>query len=201
MSEQQLREALDDLAGQVPGRGHVTSAWSRGRRRRHWQQVGVAVAALAVVGAGVSIAQQVPGDSGPTVVSAGNDARSDRADHGPTTGQVPFATYDNWQPGDSGMNALATGTLVLDGGCIYLDTGHGRNLVLIFPSQTRWHQAAQTISLEGKSVKVGERVGFGGGNVDTTSADHIPTSCQRSSANAAFFLVNGSFYHKNELRQ
>lgn len=184
MNEPEVRQALDDLAAQVPARDLTGGAWRRGRRLRRWRASATAAAAAAVVAAAIVVPTQLAGH-GPAPVATGNGPHHDS--HEQRQGPVPYAT---WHRDDNPvMNALGRGKLVLDDGCVYLREPDGRRTIPIFPDQARWNPANKTITLDGQTYGIGAHVRVGGGNTGASSADHIPKTCHRNKNGSSFWQV------------
>ena len=62
----------------------------------------------------------------------------------------------------NGDAAALAGELVVDGGCLYVDSGTERMQIAFPASAARWDEDEHTIVLSGGTAKVGQRVLFGG---------------------------------------
>lgn len=160
MNTRDLREAMDELARDVPAPDYAADAWQRGRRarRRHrWTVTAAAATAVAAIGASSWLTGLLP--------FAADDQYLDG------TGEKPFATY---QGRGGTMLGGITGKLTLEDGCIRI----GGDLPVLLPDRTRWNPARQELTLDGNSIRIGEEGGFGGGWVDeNTDVQNIPAGC------------------------
>jgi hypothetical protein len=89
----------------------------------------------------------------------------------------PVARYD-WD-GRSAMEALAQGTLALEGGCLVLAdaTGSAVHGVLVFPRHlTSWDNDTHVLTYAGHEYRMGDTVSAGGGSPGTAVGD-IPDAC------------------------
>jgi hypothetical protein len=103
----------------------------------------------------------------------------------------PLATYP---PPRTGKVALASGRVVLEGGCVYLASETADRTVLLFPRETQWDPSSRQIHLGNSTVRIGELVSAGGGFSPASDADYVPSGCQYD-ASAAM-----PFYQLSDIR-
>lgn len=186
MSEQHLREGLEELAGQVPDReGLEEQAWAQARRTRCRRIVLAGVAAAAVLVAGVAVVPQLASIASPFAVSSGDNSPAG------TEENPPFATS---RTAGTDLAGTLPGKLVLVDGCVYLDiTAHDARLLLMFPPDSTWDPARQQITFDDSTVSIGDdHVSFGGGLEPASRANYIPAGCHYDHNNdQAFWQVSG----------
>jgi hypothetical protein len=102
----------------------------------------------------------------------------------PEDGEQPFASYQRAREPSEGPGALLEGMLVLRDGCLHVIADQTNEpWVPVLPSAAQWDDAEQALSLDGTSVKVGERIGLGGGERKPIGAPHeqsdftVPAAC------------------------
>lgn len=180
MSEQQLRQALEELADQAPAPDVVDRAWRQARRTRRWRTVLAGLAAAVVVVAGVTFVPPLVGASSPLPIGSDTD-------------NMPFATHHG-RIGFAGFIPHARLSLV--DGCVYIRAtgGNFKRMPVVFPDNTKWNPATQQITLDRprSTVTIGDIVAVGGGDVAASYADHIPTGCHYDKADPGAFAAVSS---------
>lgn len=79
------------------------------------------------------------------------------------TSPSPIATYErSGGPDGEGPQALLTGVLFIEDGCLYIDSD-GEKWLPLLPNVVEWDESSQRLSLDGRTAAVGESVGLGGG--------------------------------------
>lgn len=87
--------------------------------------------------------------------------------HGGTDGPVAYQAG-----GPNGEEAEVGGILVLDDGCLYLDTGLARRSAVLWPNGTRWDPATRSVvMIDGVQAPLGSRLVGGGGYGDLSEPD------------------------------
>lgn len=87
-------------------------------------------------------------------------------------GDTPVASYEKREPWGTGDDAALEGVLTLEGDCLLVVADDGTHVVAAFPSHFVWDDDTQTLTGEGFSAAVGDRVTLGGGGGGP--ATHFP---------------------------
>jgi len=91
---------------------------------------------------------------------------------------TPVLGMSEFDPQGAGMAALAGGTLIVEGSCVYIESDAGNRTAPIFPYESaKWEDDGLVFS--GKRYEVGEPIQFGGGersfrNLGTLHQDLLP---------------------------
>ena len=80
---------------------------------------------------------------------------------------LPFPTF---QRGDGAPEALLEGKLVLEDGCLAVDSEVGAYAVVL-PDDATWDADAQAVTIDRSTFEVGDQVSFGGGYSEIRSVD------------------------------
>jgi hypothetical protein len=109
-----------------------------------------------------------------------NDVPASSADSPSNThaAPTPVLGMNEFDPQGGGMEALVGGTLIVEGSCVYIESGAGNRTAPIFPYESaKWEDDGLVFS--GKRYEVGEPIQFGGGerpfrNLGTLHQDLLP---------------------------
>lgn len=157
MNTDDLRAAMDELARDVPEPAFTTEVWLQGRRarqRRRWTATVAAAAAVAAIGTATWLTGLLPFSNDDQYLN-GNER--------------PFATW----PHRSTLASLSVGELTLKNGCIRVG-----NTPALFPDETRWDPARQELTLDDKTIRIGETAGWSGTSVKANpDTMQIPAAC------------------------
>lgn len=96
----------------------------------------------------------------------------------------PVASYEKNEPWGTGDSAALEGVLVLLSDCLAIRVEDGSHVVPAFPSHFSWDAETQTLSGEGFSAAVGDRVivgGGGGGPASNFPFVKLPEGCPTDS--------------------
>lgn len=87
-------------------------------------------------------------------------------------GGTPVASYEKRELWGMGDDAALEGVLTLEGDCLLVVADDGSHVVAAFPSHFVWDEDTRTLTGEGFSAAVGDRVTLGGGGGGP--ATHFP---------------------------
>lgn len=98
------------------------------------------------------------------------------------TADSPVASYEKNEPWGTGDSAALEGVLVLLDDCLVMQVEDGSHVVAAFPRHFIWDAETQTLSGEGFSAAVGDRVMVGGGGGGPASSFvTLPEGCPTDS--------------------
>jgi len=92
----------------------------------------------------------------------------------PPGGQVAELPFPTFQRGNGAPDALLEGKLVLDDGCLAVDSETGVGAVVL-PDSATWDADTQAVTVDRVQMVVGDQVALGGGavhGVDLVDPDH-----------------------------
>lgn len=157
MNTHDLRAAMEELVRDDPEPDYAAEAWRRGRRLRNtrrWTVTVAAAAAVAAIGASSWLTGLLPLSNNDQYLN-GNER--------------PFAT---WHERNT-LAGLSVGELNLKNGCIRVG-----NTPALLPDETRWDPARQELTLEGRTIRIGEKAGWSGGPIKADpNTMQIPAAC------------------------
>ncbi len=104
--------------------------------------------------------------------------------------------------------ALATGVLIRQGKCLYIQRGSERTFVAFHALNTTWDESRQTLKVDDWEYKVGGRIALGGGHVNDRLKSMDPTwwyappdpSCDLSDGFVAGEGVDPDYYKQGSQR-
>lgn len=98
-----------------------------------------------------------------------------------------IAIHD-WDPEDPGMQALLTGMLQDQSGCLVVAAAdQSEPVVVAFPrSLARWDADRQVLEYGGREFRVGDTVWMGGGGVNAPL--ELPDACESIAGGGVFFV-------------
>lgn len=107
------------------------------------------------------------------------------------TAGSPVASYEKNEPWGTGDSAALEGLLALRDDCLVMQVDDGSHVVPAFPSHFSWDADTQTLSGEGFSAAVGDRVTVGGGGGGPASSFPFVTLPKGCPTEAVFVAQSG----------
>ena len=99
---------------------------------------------------------------------------------------APTATATFHQEGDAQPAALLTGTIVIEGRCVYVTNEQGPRTLVRFSDRGNPGIDGDTLSYDGHTYRTGDQADFGGGDSSGSSSDGIPAECDTSATFDAY---------------
>lgn len=156
--------------------------------RRTGARIAGALAAVVLVAGIIYVSMQL--DVSPAPAGPPSSPPTASTTPEPDRDELPYVTYVATTAFGIGDGALFEGDLVrLEGGCLVVVSDTDLTIPM-FPEQyTTWDSATGRLTVDGTTLNVGDRVGFGGGYHDNPMAgSSVPTAC--TLLEAPFFVVS-----------